>query len=142
MLSLLQSGVPVFTGMLPLCKNSLSFSFRRTAVLLHFAECFLRPLRDTLRCVLRGGIVCNTGILGGEYRLNGFDPIKEIPNGVYLTGFFSNSPSQNTIDELFAFIEVHNIQPKIGASYQFSDIRRACVDLDSGKVNGKIVVEM
>lgn len=101
-----------------------------------------KTLRDTLRCVLRGGIVCNTGILGGEYRLNGFDPIKEIPNGVYLTGFFSNSPSQNTIDELFAFIEAHNIQPKIGAAYQFSDIRRACVDLDCGKVNGKIVVEM
>ena len=46
-----------------------------------------KTLRDTLGCVEKGGIVCNTGILGGVYTLNGFDPIKEIPNGVYLTGF-------------------------------------------------------
>ena len=35
-----------------------------------------------------------TGILGGVYALNGFDLIKDIPNGVYLTGFFSNYPTQ------------------------------------------------
>ena len=44
-----------------------------------------KTLRDTLRCVEKGGVVCNTGILGGVYALNGFDPIKEIPNGVGLT---------------------------------------------------------
>ena len=30
------------------------------------------------------GIVCNIGILGVVFTLNGFDPIKGIPNGVYL----------------------------------------------------------
>ena len=42
-----------------------------------------KTLRDTLRCVEKGGVVCNTGILGGVYSLNGFDPIKEIPNELY-----------------------------------------------------------
>ena len=46
-----------------------------------------RNLKDTLTAVEKGGIVCQTGILGGVYALNGFDPIKDIPNGVYLTGF-------------------------------------------------------
>ncbi len=49
-----------------------------------------RTLYDTLRCVERGGIVCSTGVLGGVFSLNGFDPIRFIPNGVYLTGFHSN----------------------------------------------------
>jgi hypothetical protein len=35
------------------------------------------------------GTVCNIGILGIVFTLNGFDPIKGILNGVYLTGFFN-----------------------------------------------------
>ena len=42
-----------------------------------------RTLRDTLGCMERGGVVCSTGILGGVSALDGFDPIKDIPNGVY-----------------------------------------------------------
>ncbi|MDE5993353.1 MAG: zinc-binding dehydrogenase, partial [Oscillospiraceae bacterium] len=55
-------------------------------------------LKDTLTAVEKGAIVCSTGILGGLYTLNGFDPIKDIPNGVYLTGFFSNYPAQEIMD--------------------------------------------
>lgn len=101
-----------------------------------------KTLPDTLRCMGKGGIVCNTGILGGVYALNGFDPIKSIPNGVYLTGFHSNWPTQQMMDDIFAFIDRKNLKPRIGASYGFEDIRKACMALDAGKVNGKIVVEM
>lgn len=97
-------------------------------------------LRDTLRAVEKGGIVCNTGILGGVFALNGFDPIKEIPNGVYLTGFFSNYPTQETVDDIMVFLNKHRLEPMIGASYDFDHIRDACIALDGGKVNGKIVV--
>lgn len=102
----------------------------------------LRTLSDTLRCMEKGGVVCNTGILGGVYSLNGFDPIKFIPNGVYLTGFHSNWPTQQVMDDIFAFIDRKKLKPFIGASYRFEDIQEACMALDSGKVNGKIVVEM
>lgn len=101
-----------------------------------------KTLPDTLRCMGKGGIVCNTGILGGVYALNGFDPIKSIPNGVYLTGFHSNWPTQQMMDDIFAFIDRKELKPRIGASYGFEDIRKACMALDAGKVNGKIVVEM
>lgn len=101
-----------------------------------------RTLRDTLQCVERGGIVCSTGILGGVFALDGFDPIKEIPNGVYLTGFFSNSPSQNVMDRIFSFIEEHALTPKVGAVYPFSRIAEACRTAEEGRVNGKIVIVM
>ena len=97
-------------------------------------------LRDTLRAVEHGGIVCNTGILGGVFALNGFDPIKDIPNGVYLTGFHSNWPTQAVVDDIFAFLRKHDLAPAVGACYDFDSIRDACIALDSGKVNGKIVV--
>lgn len=99
-----------------------------------------KTLRDTLRCVEKGGIVCNTGILGGVYTLGGFDPIKEIPNGVYLTGFFSNFPTQPTIEDIFSFIDRHHIKPAIGAVYSFQNIANALSDMDNHKADGKIVV--
>ncbi len=99
-----------------------------------------RTLLDTLQCMKKGGIVCNTGILGGVYTLNGFDPIKFIPNGVYLTGFHSNWPTREVMGEIFAFLDRKMLEPCMGAVYDFKDIREACMALDSGKINGKIVV--
>ena len=65
----------------------------------------------------------------------------EIPNGCYLTGFFSNYPTQETIDKIFTFIDEHNITPFIGASFKFSDIKQAIKAQEKG-VDGKIVVVM
>ena len=101
-----------------------------------------KTLRHTLRIMSRGGIVCHTGLLGGVYTLDGFDPIKEIPNGVYLTGFFSNYPTQQTVDEIFAFLNEHKLEPCFGECFDFEHIKDACIALDSGKVNGKIVVKV
>ena len=101
-----------------------------------------RNLKDTLTSVEKGGIVCQTGILGGVYALNGFDPIKDIPNGVYLTGFFSNYPTQQIMDEIFAFLNKKNLVPVCGQVYNFENIRDAVAAQDEGKVNGKIVVRV
>jgi len=101
-----------------------------------------RNLRDTLTTVEKGGIVCQTGLLGGVYALNGFDPIKDIPNGVYLTGFFSNSPTQQVLDEIFAFLSGHHLVPVSGRVYDFEHMRDALIAQDEGKVNGKIVVKL
>lgn len=101
-----------------------------------------RNLRDTLTAVEKGGIVCQTGLLGGVYTLNGFDPIKDIPNSVYLTGFFSNYPTQQTVDEIFAFLNAKRLVPICGAVYTFEHIREAIAAQDEGKANGKIVVKL
>ena len=99
-----------------------------------------RNLRDTLTAVEKGAIVCNTGILGGVFELNGFDPIKEIPNGVYLTGFFSNYPTQEIMDRIFAFLNVHALQPRMGPIFDLEHIRDAIAAQDSKTINGKVVV--
>ena len=99
-----------------------------------------KSLRDSLALTEPGGIVCQTGLLGGVYSLNGFDPIKEIPNGVYLTGFFSNYPTQKTVDDMFAFFNEKNIVPISGTVFEFKDIKNAVTAQDEGSVNGKIVV--
>ena len=101
-----------------------------------------RDMKDTLTAVEKGGIVCQTGILGGVYALNGFDPIKDIPNGVYLTGFFSNYPTQQRMDEIFAFLNKKDLVPVCGQLYNFENIRDALAVQDEGKVNGKIVVRV
>ncbi|MGI6009979.1 MAG: zinc-binding dehydrogenase [Ruminococcus sp.] len=101
-----------------------------------------KTLRDTLCCVEEGGAVCSTGILGGVYSLNDFDPIKEIPNGVYLTGFFSNYPTQQTMTDIFSFLSSRQITPDVGAVYPFEAISEALFDMDHHKVDGKIVVKM
>ncbi|MBQ6164598.1 MAG: zinc-binding dehydrogenase, partial [Clostridia bacterium] len=101
-----------------------------------------RNLRDTLTAVEKGGIVCQTGLLGGIYALNGFDPIKDIPNGVYLTGYFSNYPTQAVIDEIFTFLNEKKLVPVCGKVFDFENVRDAIIAQDVGGVNGKIVVKV
>lgn len=101
-----------------------------------------KSLKDSLTTVEKGAIVCNTGILGGVYELNNFDPIKDIPNGVYLTGFFSNYPTQQIIDDIFNFINKKNIIPNFVNMFDFKNIKDAITAQDTGTVNGKIVVKI
>ena len=100
----------------------------------------IKTVQDTMMSVEQGGIVCNTGVLGKVYEWNHFDPIKDIPNGVYLTGFYSNYPTAKMMQDIFRFMDEHEVKPLIGATYDFDHIREACIALDEGKVNGKIVV--
>ncbi|MBQ3803306.1 MAG: zinc-binding dehydrogenase [Oscillospiraceae bacterium] len=101
-----------------------------------------RNLKDTLTAVEKGGIVCQTGLLGGVYALNGFDPIKDIPNGVYLTGFFSNYPTQQVMDEIFVFLKEKKLVPVSGKVFDFENLREAVTAQDEGKVNGKIIIRV
>ena len=99
-----------------------------------------KTIRESLKMVCKNGIVCHTGILGGVYTLDNFDPIKEIPNGVYLTGFFSNYPTEEDIDNIMGLISKYNIKPYIGKVYEFKDIAMAHKDMEEHKNTGKNVV--
>ncbi|MBP2656297.1 MAG: NADPH:quinone reductase and related Zn-dependent oxidoreductase [Firmicutes bacterium] len=101
-----------------------------------------KTLMDTLNCIEKGVIVCQTGVLGGIYSLNNFDPIKDIPNGVFLTGFYSNMPTQDVMDDIFDYLNIYHLLPGIGKVYPFSQIAKACEDMDAGRVNGKIVIKL
>lgn len=86
------------------------------------------------------GIVCHTGLLGNVFSLKEFDPIKEIPSGVYLTGFYSNSPTQRQIDEMMNMIESNAIHPIVAATFTLENIAKAHELAETRGQTGKIVV--
>ena len=102
----------------------------------------IKTVQDTMMSVEQGVVVCNTGVLGKVYEWNHFDPIKDIPNGVCLTGFYSNFPTAAVMQDIFRFMDDHELKPLTGAVFPFSEIRNACIALDQGQVSGKIVVRV
>lgn len=97
-------------------------------------------LRESLRVTKRHGIVCHTGLLGGVYALKDFDPIKEIPSGVYLTGFYSNTPTQEQISGMMDLISRGDIVPVIAARFNIDEIAQAHQLAEQRNLIGKIVV--
>ena len=59
---------------------------------------------------------------------------------MYLTGFFSNYPTQPVMDAIFSFPRDHRLKPHVGAAFDLAHIADACRAQDAGMVNGKIVV--
>lgn len=101
-----------------------------------------KTLRDSLFTVSRPGYVCSTGILGNVFTVDRFDPIKYIPNGVFLTGFFSNFPTQHTIDNLFALILQARIRPLYSKVFTLDEIAQAHTLLEQGGAGGKIILKI
>lgn len=101
-----------------------------------------KTLRDSLLTVSCPGYVCNTGILGNVFTIEHFDPIKYIPNGVFLTGFFSNTPTRTAIDGLFALIRDGHIQPLYSRVFTLDQITEAHTLLERGGAGGKIILKI
>lgn len=101
-----------------------------------------RTLHDSLLTVTHPGYVCSTGILGNVFSVSNFDPIKFIPNGVFLTGFFSNFPSQGIIDRMFDVIQSAKIQPLYSKVFTMEQISEAHTLLEKGGAGGKIVLKI
>jgi NADPH2:quinone reductase len=86
------------------------------------------------------GIVCVTGILGKKGTIDHFYPIKDIPNGVYLTGFSSNFPTQKIIDNIFIHIQKNDLHPAISKVFALEEIGKAHQLMDNNEANGKVVI--
>lgn len=99
-----------------------------------------RTLGESLKLAAPGGQVCMTGILSKPYTLRDFDPTKDIPNGVSLSGFYSNYPTQEAMDAIFGLIAAHGLHPHIAARYSLDEIGRAHRDMESSALMGKAVV--
>lgn len=99
-------------------------------------------LKESLRLTALHGIVCQTGLLGGVYALTAFDPIKDIPSGKYLTGFYSNNPTQKQIDDMMALIGSAGIRPFIAAHFTLDRIADAHIMAERRGQLGKIVISV
>lgn len=99
-------------------------------------------LLESARLVRHHGIICSTGVLGGKGMLNNFDPIKDLPSGVYLTGFFSNYPTQEIINDIFEHLNKHKLRPIISKVFSFDEIGQAHTLMEKNSANGKVIVRI
>lgn len=99
-------------------------------------------LLDTLNCVSRGGIVCMTGILGGKWTLENFQPMGDIPSTVKLTSY-SGEASDLSIEqfqEYLNLIEEGRLSVETGPVFEFDNLIQAHELMDANQAGGKIVV--
>ena len=101
-----------------------------------------KTLRDSLLTVTHPGYVCSTGVLGNVYSVAQFDPIKYIPNGVFLTGFYSNFPSYQSINGLFDLINEVQLKPLYAKVFTLDQIAEAHTLLEKGGAGGKIILKI
>lgn len=97
-------------------------------------------MADSLAHLKDGGILCNTGLLGGKWTLDDFDVIMELGSGKYITGFYSGLVDEGALQALFDMIAAYHIDAAPEKIFSLRDIREAQAYLDSAKSFGKVVV--
>lgn len=101
-------------------------------------------LLDSLQATRRGGIVCMTGILGGQWTLADFHPMGDIPTGVKLTSY-SGEASDISIEQLqnyVTLVESGTLNLKVGPRFKFERLQEAHGMMDNNQANGKIVIDV
>jgi NADPH:quinone reductase len=99
-------------------------------------------LLDSLKTAKRGGIVCMTGGLGGQWEIEHFAPMDAIPTAVKLTSY-AGEATDLTAEELQKYLDlVEKGEMKIpaGRTFSFSELQEAHRLMDSNQAGGKIVV--
>ena len=97
-------------------------------------------IRDSLRHLKEGGIICSAGQLGGKWFLEDFDPIMELKDNVYLTTFYSGNVSVEKMNEMFSFIETYHVDVKPEKIFSLEQVPQAHQWLEESRGFGKCVV--
>jgi len=97
-------------------------------------------LKDTFNHVAAGGIVCNTGELGGKWYMDGFDPIADIHNGAYLTSLSSGEVNSAKLNEMLDYIKDYHVEVAPTKVFKLKEVQQAHEYLESDHNLGKVVV--
>ena len=97
-------------------------------------------LRDTFSHVAEGGIVCSTGQLGGQWYLNDFEPIMELPANGYLTSFYSGNVDPERLQSLLDYVRKYGIDPAPERVFSLPQVPEAHTYLESARSFGKVIV--
>ncbi len=99
-------------------------------------------LPDSLQCTRSGGIVCMTGMVGGQWTLREFIPMVTIPTGVSLTTYGGGADDflRTPLQDLVRQIEKGALQPQIGQVFSFDQIVEAHACMEENRAGGKIVI--
>jgi NADPH:quinone reductase-like Zn-dependent oxidoreductase len=102
----------------------------------------LTTLLDSLQCARSGGVVCMTGILGGEWELASFRPMGQIPTGVRLTSYSGGASdiSPDALQQYVTMVERGELEIRQGPTWEFDQLQEAHRSMDENRANGKMVV--
>lgn len=99
-------------------------------------------LLDSLRCARPGGVVCMTGILGGQWELAAFRPMDDIPTAVRLTSYSGGAGdiSREQLQRYVSLVEGGELELQRGPVWDFEQLPLAHQAMDENRANGKMVV--
>jgi len=99
-------------------------------------------LLDSLRCARPGGVVCMTGILGGQWELPSFRPMGDIPTAVRLTSYSGGASdiSREQLQDYVSMVERGALEIRRGPVWGFDELPAAHRAMDENAANGKMVV--
>ncbi|HEY8030879.1 MAG TPA: zinc-binding alcohol dehydrogenase family protein [Methylocella sp.] len=102
---------------------------------------------DSLRMLRRGGRACLAGWLGGLAPIKDFNPLLQMPSGVYLTFFGSfvfGEPgfplSDVPLQEIAQKVASGRLKAKPSRVFRFGEIREAHRVMEANEASGKMVV--
>lgn len=98
-------------------------------------------MEDSMNCLRQGGICCITGIVGGTWTVNDWNPMEHIPVGVCLTVYGGGTPEfmKMPLQELVDQAESGKLKIPIGKVFKLVEIVEAHRTMDANKAGGKIV---
>ena len=104
----------------------------------------IKTLKDSLKCIKPKGIVCMTGILGGEWTLKEFTPMGDIPSLGRLTVYMGDAANlrKELLQDFIDAVENGEITLNIDKVFSLDQIVEAHTYMESNQAKGKLVVEI
>ncbi|MBT8180435.1 MAG: zinc-binding alcohol dehydrogenase family protein [Eudoraea sp.] len=104
----------------------------------------IKTLKDSLKCIKPKGIVCMTGILGGEWTLKEFTPMGDIPSLGRLTVYMGDATNlrKDLLQDFIDAVENGEITLNIDKVFSLDQIVEAHTYMESNQAKGKLVVEI
>ncbi len=104
----------------------------------------IATLKDSLKCISPKGVVCMTGILGGEWTMKEFTPMGDIPSLGRLTVYMGEASDLNAklLQDFINAVADNKIKVSIDKTFSLGQIVAAHTYMESNQAKGKIVVEV
>ncbi len=104
-----------------------------------------RAVLDSLGLVRRGGTVCTSGMLAGEWVIDDFEPVGSIPSARKLTAYHSDEASDARIGgpllrAVVEQVESGAVDPGIDTVCSLDEVAAAHRRMAAGEATGKLVV--
>lgn len=97
-------------------------------------------MKDSFAHLKEGGIICNTGELGGVWYLQEFDPIAALAPNSYLTSFNSANVDETKINQMLDYVSKYHVDAKPEKVFDLAHVPDAHRYLESSHSFGKVVV--